>query len=84
MKVRTIEELHDKKIGHKKFAKIVDILIEKEHSITDIKEYNEKFKFKVDGIDLEYQKDWKASAKAFAEYVISTIDREKILRKWCC
>ena len=50
----------------------------------DIKEYNEKFKFKVDGFDLEYQKDWKASAKAFAEYVISTIDREKLLRKWCC
>ena len=47
MKNRTIEDIHDKEIGHKKFAWFVDTAIEDGHKITQIKEYNEKFKFKM-------------------------------------
>lgn len=56
MKTRTIEEIHDKEIGHKKFAWFVDTAIEDGHKITEIKEYNEKFKFKMDGMPLEFDK----------------------------
>ena len=68
MKTRTIEELHDKYIGHRKFAKICDLLIEKGYKITDIKEYNEQFTFKVDGYQYTFMKSWKSSAKDFATY----------------
>lgn len=56
MKNRTIEDIHDKEIGHKKFAWFVDTAIEDGHKITQIKEYNEKFKFKMDGYPLEFDK----------------------------
>lgn len=79
MKVRTIEELHDPKIGHRKFAKIVDLLIAKGHKVTEIKEYNEQFKFKVDGDLLVYRKEWKSSAKDFAIYIENLLDTKKRL-----
>ena len=44
MKNRTIEEIHDKEIGHKKFAWFVDTAIKDGHKITQIKEYNGKIK----------------------------------------
>ena len=56
MKNRTIEEIHDKYVGHKKFAWFVDTAIEKGYTITCIKEYNEKFKFKMNGYPLEFDK----------------------------
>ena len=56
MKTRTIEEIHDKYIGHKKFAWFVDTAIEDGHKVTEIKEYNEKFKFKMDGYPMEFDK----------------------------
>ncbi len=56
MKNRTIEEIHDKWVGHKKFAWFVDTAIEDGHKITQIKEYNEKFKFKLDGYPMEFDK----------------------------
>lgn len=56
MKVRTIEEVHDKEIGHKKFAWFVDKAMEDGHKITKIREYNEKFKFEIDGYPLEFDK----------------------------
>ena len=81
MKQRTIEELHDKYIGHRKFAKVVDGLIANSYKITDIKEYNEHFKFKVDGIELHYMKDWKASAQQFIKWVEQTLDFQKQLEE---
>jgi len=83
MKKRTLEELHDAKIGHRKFAKICDLLIEKGYSITDIKEYYEKFIFFVDGSRFEYSKvDWKSSAKEFADYVIDMVETIKQIRRF--
>lgn len=63
MKTRTIEEIHDKYIGHKKFAWFVDTAIEKGYKITEIKEYNEKFKFKMNGWPLEFDKTPSLSVK---------------------
>ena len=63
MKVRTIEEIHDKEIGHKKFAWFVDNAVEKGYTIEDIKEYNEKYKFKMNGWSVEFDKNPKANAK---------------------
>ena len=63
MKTRTIEEIHDKWVGHKKFAWFVDTAIEKGHTITCIREFNEKFKFKFNGIPMEFDKMPELSAK---------------------
>lgn len=81
MKNRTIEELHDKYVGHKKFAAICDILIERGYQITDVKEYNEQFKFRVNKHLFWYRKEWKSSAKDFANYVINLLDTEEELKK---
>lgn len=81
MKYRTIEELHDKYTGHKKFAAICDILINKGYSVTDIKEYNEQFKFKVNDHQFWYRKEWKSSAKDFANYVINLLEFEEELKE---
>ena len=58
MKNRTIEDLHDKYAGHKKFATICDMLIEKGYQVTDIKEFYEQFKFKVNNHQFWYRKEW--------------------------
>lgn len=79
MKTRTIEELHDKEIGHKKFANVCDLILENGHSIKDIKEYNEKFKFYVDGFLFEYSKEWKASAKEYYDYLLNILNFKKDL-----
>lgn len=81
MKKRTIEELHGRYIGHKKFATICDLLISKNYEITDIKEYNEQFKFKVNNHQFWYRKEWKSSTKDFAKYVIQLLDFEQELKE---
>ena len=81
MKQRTIEELHDKYIGHKKMASICDILISDGYKITEIKEYNEQFKFKVNDHQFWYRKDWKSSAKEYVKYIINLLEAEKELKK---
>lgn len=81
MKKRTLEELHDREIGHRKFAKVCDLLIEQGYSINDIKEYYEKFTFFVDGSRFEYSKDWKSSAKEFVDYVIDMIETIKQIKE---
>lgn len=80
MKKRTIEELHDAQIGHKRFAKIVDGLIANGHEVTNIKEYNEQFKFSIDGYEYSYRKEWKSSAKSFVKYLENLIDTKKRLK----
>lgn len=57
MKTRTIEEIHDKRIGHKKFAMFVDEFINNGYEITEIKEYYEKYKFKLNGYPFEFDKN---------------------------
>lgn len=79
MKKRTIEELHDKYIGHKKFAKICDLIIAQDHEVTDIREYNEKFKFEVDGYKFEYSKQWKSPAKNYVTYFLNLLEAKKHL-----
>jgi hypothetical protein len=81
MKLRTIDELHDSEIGHKRFAKVCDILIARGYDVTCIREYNEHFKFFVGDKEYQYRKDWKASAKRFVEYLENLIAMEKELTK---
>ena len=81
MKLRTIEELHDKHIGHKKFAKICDLLVEKGYKVENIKEYYEQFKFDVDGYWFTYSKDWKSSAKDFVDYLVNILNMKKLMAK---
>lgn len=81
MKERTIEELHDKRIGHTKFANVCDILVSRGYKVTNIKEYNEKFKFELNGSSFEFSKYWKASATRYADYLISTYNQELQLAK---
>ncbi len=84
MKNRTIEEIHDKYIGHKKFAWFVDTAIEKGYKITCIKEYNEKFKFKMDGWPLEFDKTPEISVKwqlELCEDLVKMNEKAKELRK---
>lgn len=76
---RTIEDLHDKEVGHRKFAKICDLLVEKGHKVENIVEYYEKFKFDVDGFWFTYQKAWKSSAKDFVEYLLNMLEMKKLL-----
>ena len=79
MKERTIEELHDTEIGHRKFAKVCDLLIEKGYRITNIKEFNEKFKFEVDRWPMEYSKEWKSSSEEYVKYLINILNMKKDL-----
>lgn len=80
MMLRTIEELHDSKVGHRKFAKVVDLLIEEGYEVTNIKEGYEKFNFLIDKkFPYSYSKDWKASAKEYVDYVKKLIDMDKKL-----
>ena len=79
MKRRTIEEIHDKEIGHKKFAWFVDTAIEKGYKITNIREYNEKFKFEMDGYPLEFDKMPELSVRWQLELCEDTI----ALRRKC-
>ena len=74
MKKRTIEEIHDKEIGHKKFAWFVDTAIDNGYKITDIKEYNEKFKFKMNGWPLEFDKWPNLSAKWQYELCVDLVN----------
>ena len=84
MKNRTIEEIHDKYVGHKKFAWFVDTAIEKGYTITCIKEYNEKFKFEMNGLQLEFDKAPSINAKwqlEMCEMLVAQRDKLKELRK---
>ena len=82
MKKRTIEEIHDREIGCSKFAKALDRLINSGYTITDIEEYNEKFKFKVDGHHMEYPKCWSSTIDAFVKWTIKTVEEDKIFQDW--
>ena len=81
MKNRTIEDIHDKEIGHKKFAWFVDTAIEDGHKITCIKEYYEKFKFKMDGYLMEFDKMPKLSKKWQLETCYQLLEYHKKLER---
>lgn len=82
MKTRTIEELHDKHYGHRKFAKVCDLLIADGHEISNIKEYYVKFTFELDGYFMTYDKEWKISAKKITKYILDTLAISKVLRNY--
>ncbi len=77
MKKRTLEDLHSKDIGHRKFASVCDLLIDKGHKVTNIVECYEKFKFNVDDYYFEYSKNWKSSTKEFVSYLLNILDMKK-------
>ena len=84
MKIRTIEDIHDKKIGHKKFAWFIDTAIEKGYTITCIKEYYGKYKFKMNGYPIEFDKMPELSAKwqlETCEQLVAYHEQLKELRK---
>ena len=78
IKERTIEDIHDKYIGHKKFAKVIDIIMEKGYEITDIKESGTTFQFRINGYPLRTLKDWKSN-KEWANYLINTYEQAMVL-----
>ena len=71
--LRTIEDLHDKHFGHKKFAKVCDLFVADGLDVTEIREYYEKFSFKLNGIYFEYRKDWKVSAGVALDYYLKLL-----------
>lgn len=80
MKNRTIKELHDSEIGHRKFAKVCDLLMAKGHKITDIKEFNEKFTFVLnEHTPCSYDKCWKGTAKSYVDLVEKVIAFSKVV-----
>lgn len=81
MKNRTIEEIHDKEIGHKKFAWFVDTAIEKGYTIKNIREYNEKFKFEMNGWPLEFDKRPNLSVKWQLETCEMLVAQHEKLKK---
>lgn len=81
MKTRTIEDIHDKDIGHKKFAWFVDTAIGDGHIITNIEEGNEKFKFKMDGYPMEFSKLPYAHKKSQLETCYRILELDKLLNE---
>lgn len=83
MQKRTIEDIHNKDIGHKKFALFVDMAMEKGYKITEIKEYYEKFKFKMNGWPIEFDKNPKLNFKwqfELCEKVVKQNEQLKLLK----
>lgn len=78
MQKRTIEDIYNKEIGHKKFAIFLTTCKEKNIVVSEIKEYNEKFKFKADGYYFEYQKDTKNVKGIFNMFVSCLEIRKKL------
>ena len=81
MKSRTIREIHDKEIGHKKFATFVDKVVEDGHTVSNIKEYNEKFKFDLDGYPMEFDKNPIVSRWWQLDQCYKLLEYYKILEK---
>lgn len=81
MKRRTIEEVKSKEFGHRKFALFCNLAKIKNHTIEDIKEFNEKFKFKMDGEPVEFDKNPKVSYKAQLEWCETLLKYRKWLKE---
>lgn len=81
VKNRTLEEIHDKQIGHSKFAWFCDKAKQDGYEITQIKEYYEKFKFRMNGYLLEFDKNPKANANFQYYQCLKILGYYKILEK---
>ncbi len=81
MTKRTIQEIHDEEIGHKKFASFIDGAIEDSHTISNIKEYNEKFKFELDGYPMEFDKNPLVSKWWQLEQCYKLLENYKLLEE---
>lgn len=82
MKVRTISEVKSKELGHKRFANFIRLAESDGYDITDIREYNEKFKFKMNNHDIEYSKNCK-NAKQHYEFIKELIKKMEELDNVC-
>lgn len=60
MKTRTIEEIHDD-LGNTAFALLLDNAIKYGRTITNIEEYDTKFRFEMDGYQMEFYKNWETN-----------------------
>lgn len=79
MQKRTLEDLHDRDIGHRKFAKVCDLLTQKGYKITNIKEYYEKFTYFVNDTPSSYDKAWKGTAESYVDWVELALSYSKRL-----
>lgn len=57
VKERTLQDVHDKEYGHSKFALFCDYAKKNGYEITQIKEYQTKFKFRMNGYLVEFDKN---------------------------
>ena len=78
-KERTIQELHTKEFGNRKFAKIIDLLIEQGYEVSNIIEFYETYRFDVDGYWFQYQKTWKSTAQSYVDYLLEMLRMKKIM-----
>lgn len=81
VKNRTLDEIHDKVIGHSKFAWFCDHALADGYEITQIKEYYQKFKFRMNGYLIEFDKNPKANAKWQYDQSVKLIGYYKYLEK---
>lgn len=79
MKRRTIEEVHDRDIGHRKFAKFIDMAIAEGYKITNIRETNVMFKFDMDGYQMDFDKDMSIETKYQFEFCKMNLKTQKKL-----
>lgn len=56
MKVRTIEDIFDKEIGNRKFANFIKLANADNVEISDIQETYEYYKFKFNGVTVDFDK----------------------------
>ena len=81
VKPRTLEEIHSKEYGHSKFAWFCDHALACGYEITQINEYQSKFKFRMNGYLLEFDKNPKANAKWQYDCCVKLIDYYKQLEQ---
>ena len=81
MKRRTVEEIYDQEIGHKRFAEFIRFAQLDGYTISEIKEYYSKFKFKMNGYPMEYDKTVKFDSKWFLSLCEMTIFSHQELEK---
>lgn len=81
VKERTLQDIHDKEIGHSKFAWFCDLAKDNGYEITQIKEYYEKFKFRMNGYLMEFNKSTRINAKWQYDQCIKLIEYYKELDK---
>lgn len=85
VKERTLEDIHNKYYGHNKFALFCDQAKKCGYEITQIKEHQAKFKFRMNGYLVEFDKNPKlnymAQFKMCVECINYHIELDKVMEK---